>query len=175
MKQHAESGYQILKGIAFPWPVARIVRQHHERLDGSGYPLGLRGDDILTEARILSIADVVEAMASDRPYRSALGVDAALEEVTLHRGRLFEPRCRGCVPAGVRTRRLPVLRVRWSAARERRRSDGESEAGRRLGMPWGSCCRASAEALGRADEGKVEPGRGLEPRTPSLPWRCSAD
>ena len=91
VKQHAEAGYQILKGIAFPWPVARIVRQHHEKLDGSGYPLGLSGDDILPEARILCVADVVEAMASDRPYRPALGVSAALEEVTLHRGRLFDP------------------------------------------------------------------------------------
>jgi putative nucleotidyltransferase with HDIG domain len=91
VKEHAEAGYQILKGIAFPWPVARIVRQHHERLDGSGYPLGLSGDHILLESRILCIADVVEAMASDRPYRAALGVSAALEEVTLHRGRLFDP------------------------------------------------------------------------------------
>lgn len=90
VKEHAESGYQILKGIAFPWPVARIVRQHHEKLDGSGYPLGLSADDILLEARILCIADVVEAMASDRPYRPALGVDVALEEVSLHRGRLFD-------------------------------------------------------------------------------------
>ena len=91
VKEHAESGYQILKGIASPWPVARIVRQHHEKLNGSGYPLGLRADHILLEARILCIADVVEAMASDRPYRAALGVGAALEEVTLHRGRLFDP------------------------------------------------------------------------------------
>ena len=91
VKQHAEAGYQILKGIAFPWPVARIVRQHHEKLDGSGYPLGLSGDDILPEARVLCVADVVEAMASDRPYRPALGVGAALEEITRHRGRLFDP------------------------------------------------------------------------------------
>lgn len=91
VKEHAESGYQILKGIAFPWPVARIVRQHHEKLDGSGYPLGLSANDILLEARILCIADVVEAMASDRPYRPSLGVSAALEEVSLHSGRLFDP------------------------------------------------------------------------------------
>ncbi len=91
LAEHAEAGYQILKGIAFPWPVARIVRQHHEKLDGSGYPLGLKGDDILLEARILCIADVVEAMTSDRPHRPALGVSAALAEVTLHRGRLFDP------------------------------------------------------------------------------------
>ena len=91
LAEHAEAGYQILKGIAFPWPVALIVRQHHEKLDGSGYPLGLKGDDILLEARILCIADVVEAMASDRPHRPALGVSAALAEITLHRGRLFDP------------------------------------------------------------------------------------
>ena len=91
VKQHAEAGYQILKGIAFPWPVACIVRQHHEKLDGSGYPLGLRGDDILLEARILCVADMVEVMASDRPHRAALCVSGALAEVTLHRGQLFDP------------------------------------------------------------------------------------
>jgi HD-GYP domain-containing protein (c-di-GMP phosphodiesterase class II) len=90
VKQHAEAGYDILKGIDLPWPVADIVRQHHEKLDGSGYPQGLRKDDIFQEARVLCVADVVEAMASDRPYRAALGVDAALEEVTRHRGELFD-------------------------------------------------------------------------------------
>ena len=90
VKQHSEAGYEILKGIAFPWPVADIVRQHHEKLNGSGYPLGLLRDDILPEARVLCVADVVEAMASHRPYRPALGVAAALEEVTLHRGDLFD-------------------------------------------------------------------------------------
>ena len=90
VKEHAEAGYQILKGIEFPWPVAQIVRQHHEKLDGSGYPLGLSADEIGVEARILCVADVVEAMASDRPYRPALGVEAALEEVKRHRGRLFD-------------------------------------------------------------------------------------
>jgi PAS domain-containing protein len=91
VREHAEAGYQILKGVAFPWPVAQIVHQHHEKLDGSGYPLGLRGDDILLEARILCVADTVEAMASDRPYRPALGVDAALQEIARNRGRLFDP------------------------------------------------------------------------------------
>ena len=90
VKQHAEAGYDILKGIDFPWPVADIVRQHHEKLDGSGYPLGLHKDDIRLEARVLCVADVVEAMASNRPYRPALGVDVALEEVTRHRGKLFD-------------------------------------------------------------------------------------
>ena len=91
VRQHAEAGYEILKGIAFPWPVATIVRQHHEKLDGSGYPLGLRGDDILPAARILCVADVVEAMASDRPYRPSLGLDAALREIKDNRGTLFDP------------------------------------------------------------------------------------
>jgi HD-GYP domain-containing protein (c-di-GMP phosphodiesterase class II) len=91
VKGHAEASYQILKGIAFLWPVARMVRQHHEKLDGSGYPLGLSGSDILPEARILCIADAVEAMASDRPYRAALGVAAAPAEITRHRGALFDP------------------------------------------------------------------------------------
>jgi HD-GYP domain-containing protein (c-di-GMP phosphodiesterase class II) len=90
VKEHAEAGYLILKGIAFPWPVAAIVRQHHEKLDGSGYPLGLSGDDILPEARILCVADVVEAMASDRPYRAALGMEAALAEVREHSGVKYD-------------------------------------------------------------------------------------
>ena len=90
VKQHAEAGYDILKGIDLPWPVADIVRQHHEKMDGSGYPLGLRRDDILPEARVLCVADVVEAMASNRPYRAALGVEAALDEVTRHRGEQFD-------------------------------------------------------------------------------------
>ena len=88
--QHAEAGYEILKGIAFPWPVAETVLQLHEKLDGSGYPRGLRGDDISLEARILCVADVVEAMASDRPYRPALGTDVAIEEITAHRGTRFD-------------------------------------------------------------------------------------
>ena len=91
VQDHAEAGYRILGEIDFPWPVADVVRQHHEKLDGSGYPCGLRGDDILPAARILCVADVVEAMASDRPYRPALGVPAAVEEIAAQRGRLFDP------------------------------------------------------------------------------------
>ncbi len=87
----AEGGYEILKGIEFPWPVAETVRQHHERLDGSGYPRGLRGDAILPEARIVAVADVVEAMASLRPYRAGLGIEAAVAEVRGHRGSWFDP------------------------------------------------------------------------------------
>ena len=78
IRNHAEASYDILKKIDFPWPVAEICRQHHERLDGSGCPRGLAGEDILLEARILVIADVMEAMASHRPYRPALGMDKAL-------------------------------------------------------------------------------------------------
>jgi PAS domain S-box-containing protein/putative nucleotidyltransferase with HDIG domain len=91
IKTHPQVGHDILKTIEFPWPVAQIVLQHHERMDGSGYPAGLSGEGILMEARILSVADVVEAMASHRPYRSALGVDKALEEISQNRGVLYDP------------------------------------------------------------------------------------
>ncbi len=90
VETHAEVGYEILRGIEFPWPLADIVRQHHERLDGSGYPRGLKEEDILPEARILAVADVVESMASHRPYRPALGVDAALVELLQDRGTRFD-------------------------------------------------------------------------------------
>lgn len=83
---HPEAGYEIIKDINFPWPIAKIIRQHHEKLDGSGYPHGLKGDEILLESRILTVADIVEAMASHRPYRPALGIDAALEEIQKGRG-----------------------------------------------------------------------------------------
>lgn len=86
IKTHPETGYAILKGIEFPWPVATIIQQHHEKIDGTGYPFGLKGDDILLEARILTIADIVEAMASHRPYRPALGIEAALKEIQKERG-----------------------------------------------------------------------------------------
>jgi PAS domain S-box-containing protein/putative nucleotidyltransferase with HDIG domain len=81
IQSHSERGHEILSGVAFPWPLAQIVLQHHERQDGSGYPEGLSGDDILLPARVLCIADVVEAMASYRPYRPALGLEAAIEEI----------------------------------------------------------------------------------------------
>lgn len=89
IKLHPEAGYEILRGINFPWPIATIVRQHHERLDGSGYPNGLKGGDILLEAQILAVADVVESIMSHRPYRPALGLEAALGELTEKRGRLY--------------------------------------------------------------------------------------
>jgi HD-GYP domain-containing protein (c-di-GMP phosphodiesterase class II) len=88
---HAEAGYDIVKGVDFPWSIADMVRQHHERLDGSGYPQGLVGEAILPEARILAVADVVESMMSHRPYRAALGIDAALAEIENGKGRLFDP------------------------------------------------------------------------------------
>jgi len=89
-KTHASASYDIVKAIKFPWPVCRIIIQHHERLDGSGYPKGIKGDEIIPEARILAVADVVEAMTSHRPYRPALGIDKALEEITMNRGVLYD-------------------------------------------------------------------------------------
>ena len=91
IKTHPQAGYEIVKGIDFPWPVADMVHQHHERLDGSGYPQGLKGDAIVLEARILAVADVVEAMASHRPYRPARRLDEALKEVEAKRGAWFDP------------------------------------------------------------------------------------
>ncbi|MCG2773960.1 MAG: PAS domain-containing protein [Desulfobacterales bacterium] len=90
IRTHSQAGYEILKKIDFPWPVGQIVLQHHERLNGSGYPQGLKGSDILQEAKVLAVADVVEAMSSHRPYRPALGVEKALEEITLHKGVLYD-------------------------------------------------------------------------------------
>lgn len=91
IKTHPEAGYNILKTIAFPWPVAPIVFQHHERSNGSGYPSGLSAKDILPEAKILAVADVVEAMSSHRPYRPACGIDKALAEISQNRGTLYDP------------------------------------------------------------------------------------
>jgi PAS domain S-box-containing protein len=90
IREHARLGYEILKDVESPWPLAEIVLQHHERMDGSGYPRGLKGEEILIEARILAVADVVEAMASHRPYRPALGIGAALEEIEKNRGLLYD-------------------------------------------------------------------------------------
>jgi HD-GYP domain-containing protein (c-di-GMP phosphodiesterase class II) len=87
---HPEAGYDILKDIEFPWPIAEIVRQHHERMDGSGYPRGLTGDVIRIEARIIAVADVIDAMASHRPYRPAVGLEKALEEVEGKKGTLYD-------------------------------------------------------------------------------------
>jgi putative two-component system response regulator len=91
IKSHSQAGYDILKEIEFPWPVAKAVQQHHERLNGTGYPLGLSGDEIIQEARILAIADVVESMSSHRPYRPALGIEAAMKEIADNKGVLYDP------------------------------------------------------------------------------------
>jgi PAS domain S-box-containing protein/putative nucleotidyltransferase with HDIG domain len=91
IRTHSEVGYDILRTIEFPWPIADMVLQHHERMDGSGYPTGIKGDAIMVEARILAVADVVEAMASHRPYRPALGIQEALEEINAHKDQLYDP------------------------------------------------------------------------------------
>ncbi len=91
IRSHPEVGFDILKTIDFPWPIAQIVLQHHERLDGSGYPNGLKNDDITLEAKIISVADVVEAMASHRPYRPALGIHKAIIEIEKNKGLLYDP------------------------------------------------------------------------------------
>ena len=91
IKDHPQNGYEILKDIEFPWPIAQMVLQHHEKLDGSGYPQGLQGNEILLEARIMTVADVMEAMSSHRPYRPALGNEVALEELTKNRGKFYDP------------------------------------------------------------------------------------
>jgi HD-GYP domain-containing protein (c-di-GMP phosphodiesterase class II) len=90
VKEHCQNGYEMLKNIETSWPLAQVIYQHHERMDGSGYPLNLKKDEIIMEARILGVSDVVESMASDRPYRPALGIEAALEEIKGNRGILYD-------------------------------------------------------------------------------------
>ena len=90
VKEHPRSGYEMLKDVESLWPLAETVYQHHERINGSGYPRNLKGNEILVEARILAVADVVEAMASHRPYRSSLGIEAALEEIEKNKGILYD-------------------------------------------------------------------------------------
>jgi PAS domain S-box-containing protein len=91
IKEHSQKGYDILKDVVSPWPLAEIIYQHHERMDGSGYPRQLKGESILLEARIIGVADVVEAMASHRPYRPAMGIEAALKEIEAKQGTAFDP------------------------------------------------------------------------------------
>lgn len=91
IKTHPQAGYEILEPIEFPWPIARIVQQHHERMDGSGYPSGLAGNEILMEARIVGVADVVEAMSSHRPYRPGKGAECALAELQGSHGSAYDP------------------------------------------------------------------------------------
>ncbi len=90
VKTHSQNAYDILKTIEFPYPIAQIILQHHERMDGSGYPQGLKGEEILLEARIIGVADVIEAMSSHRPYRPTLGIESAIAEVIKHRGILYD-------------------------------------------------------------------------------------
>ncbi len=90
IKTHSQAGYDILKKIEFQWPIAEFVLQHHERMDGSGYPSGLSGNDIIIESRILSVADVVDAIVPHRPYRPALGIEQAREEISVNRGILYD-------------------------------------------------------------------------------------
>jgi len=90
IKEHPRIGYEMLKDVESSWPLAQIVYQHHERMNGSGYPRNLKGDEILIEARIMAVADVVEAMASHRPYRPTLGIDAALAEIEKNKGTLYD-------------------------------------------------------------------------------------
>jgi len=108
VKRHPESSYTILKDIPFIWPIADIVRQHHEKLEGSGYPLGLRADAILPEARVLTVADIVEAMAADRPYRAALGLEVALAEIESQAGTLLDAEVVRICAALFRERRLII-------------------------------------------------------------------
>jgi PAS domain S-box-containing protein/putative nucleotidyltransferase with HDIG domain len=90
IKEHSRSGYEMLKDVESPWPLAQIVYQHHERMDGSGYPRNLKGEEILIEARIMAVADVVEAIASHRPYRPGLGIEVALEEIEKNKGIFYD-------------------------------------------------------------------------------------
>lgn len=92
IKVHPQTGHDILKGVEFPWPIAQMLLQHHERLDGSGYPHGLKGEEMLLESRIIAVADVVEAMSSHRPYRPGLGMVAALDEIQRQRGVFYDAR-----------------------------------------------------------------------------------
>lgn len=104
VQEHAVMGYNILKNVSFPWPVADIANQHHERIDGSGYPQGLKGEAICLDARIVAVADVVESMVSHRPYRPGMGMAAALDEISANRGVLYDEKvvdaCRRAIDAG---------------------------------------------------------------------------
>ena len=113
VNEHPETGYNILKGVPFTWPVAAMVRQHHEKLDGSGYPLGIKGDDILLESRVLAVADMVEAMASDRPYRRSRGLEFALNQIESEAGTLLDAEVVRICSALFREKRLVVPRLDW--------------------------------------------------------------
>jgi HD-GYP domain-containing protein (c-di-GMP phosphodiesterase class II) len=106
VKGHSQAGFDILQSVEFPWPVARIVLQHHERLNGSGYPQGLSGEGILQEARIVGVADVVETMSSHRPYRPAMGLEKAIEEISAQKGTLYDPEAVEACVAIIQQRRF---------------------------------------------------------------------
>ncbi len=109
IREHARFGFEILKNVEFGWPIAEIVLQHHERMDGSGYPRGLRGEQILIEARIIAVADVLEAMASHRPYRPSLGIEAALAEITDKRGQQYDAAVVDACRKVFAERKVPLL------------------------------------------------------------------
>ena len=111
VKLHPRSGYDILKETGLPYPVAEIVLQHHERMNGSGYPQGLKGKEMLLEASILAVADVVEAMASPRPYRPALGIDAALDEIRKNKGNSLRRPGSRCLPHALQNQKVPILKI----------------------------------------------------------------
>lgn len=108
IKEHARKGFDILKGVDFPWPVALVALQHHERIDGSGYPQGLKGDQIVLDARIMCVADVVEAMSSHRPYRPGLGMDRALAEIERGAGTAYDPAAVSACLSLVRERHFEI-------------------------------------------------------------------
>jgi len=111
IQEHPVKGYEVLRNFEMPWPVAEIVYQHHERLDGSGYPRGLKGSEIAPETCIISVADVVEAMMSHRPYRAGLGMDAALDEITRNRGILYHPDAVDCCVALFREKNYQLVEL----------------------------------------------------------------
>ena len=127
IKEHAQAGYDIVKDIDFPWPIADIILQHHERLDGSGYPKGLRAHDILIEAKILAVADVIEAMMSHRPYRAALGQEAALAEIKAGKGTLFDPAAVEACESLFRESASPAIASKRPQSRSERRAKGLQE------------------------------------------------
>ena len=129
VKDHPRVGYELIKDISFPWPVAHIVLQHHERLDGSGYPEGLSGDAILLEARILAVADVIESLSSHRPYRPALGLEKGMEEIRKGRGIRYEPRAVDACLKIFREGRFSFKRETEAPGAERTQGNGQPHWG----------------------------------------------
>jgi HD-GYP domain-containing protein (c-di-GMP phosphodiesterase class II) len=124
VKSHAERGAQALRGIEFPWPVAEVVRQHHERLDGSGYPRGLKGEEILLEARIVAVADAVEAMLAQRPHRAPLSLNACIDELQSQAGHRYDAKAvKACIKLLRDSQAVPAQLVH---------QEGEAPAGQRI-------------------------------------------